>query len=868
MNVPLELFESAHLRFTFAHCSSKRERERKLVGFSFLPLVDAQANGACLPDGERELLIYRVDSERKLDEPGYYLGVPWCNTSTTSTSTFHSNFSTSSSSLSTTGTLASSSSSSSSSSAATNHSTSSTTSLAAASSLISGRSSKEVFHLRTNLVSSKLTQNADILSLLKWSCTPLEVVYESLARLGRVPGEEIVKFLEDVMDALFTLFTNSADLADSPPSMASFSSSSSSSSPPQMTIIFRVLVDVFRTLSDPKFASYRSALESYIETQFSAPLVHAGLLACLRRYIELVIVSFATDASGTPPSLSGVTKREMEFILRCLSVFDWLLKIVVQSRLLYAQAVANGGLEVGCGGGSQTSSSSSTSPQASEEHFRLELFSLFAAINRLLAVESKSSDEYLIIAIQEAVLGTMPSAFGYLLKILPPLELAKLVQSIVSTSRQTGVDAASAGLSPLSSHSITPTNHQNSNGGGGGGKKTIVGAKLLLLQETIRCKAVWADCEEARLELLDTFIRLLNLNIAESRVVLAILQDVVLYLLDHSPGAGCRVRRFDIELEGGGDGQQQNSAGKHTCEREIEMLSFGATDAIVEHILELTGVVSTSSTSSSSLDFSSRRFSHQQPLSNASASAASKSADVENVLSTDYLGSYLLCLLVLLDRMSAAHYERLFETRSARQCKELLAHLFMVFLNALYYYADGWLEVKMAVNRVLLQAMTVLRRRIMSSEAFLGGAKQSLNTSSTSFDLALWKTYFKLAVAFITQQRLQMEVVGGDSSNGSSSLPFWKRRLLVDTYGGDLRLLMGAELVAAWRSLGVEEKAAFITFTSTGNSSSSLVGSLVDVTLVQESSLRQMTLPLLYDLLAVDWEVNGDFKQVNGIFGF
>ncbi|KAH9391162.1 Dedicator of cytokinesis protein 3 [Tyrophagus putrescentiae] len=701
VNVPLELFESAHLRFTFAHCSSKRERERKLVGFSFLPLVDAQANGACLPDGERELLIYRVDSERKLDEPG-------------------------------------------------------------------GRSSKEVFHLRTNLVSSKLTQNADILSLLKWSCTPLEVVYESLARLGRVPGEEIVKFLEDVMDALFTLFTNSADLADSPPRWPRF----------------LLLLLLLTTPNDHHLSRAGGRLQdafrpkSYIETQFSAPLVHAGLLACLRRYIELVIVSFATDASGTPPSLSGVTKREMEFILRCLSVFDWLLKIVVQSRLLYAQAVANGGLEVGCGG-SGGQATSSTSPQASEEHFRLELFSLFAAINRLLAVESKSSDEYLIIAIQEAVLGTMPSAFGYLLKILPPLELAKLVQSI------------------------------NSNGGGGGGKKTIVGAKLLLLQETIRCKAVWADCEEARLELLDTFIRLLNLNIAESRVVLAILQDVVLYLLDHSPGAGCRVRRFDIELEGGGDGQQQNSAGKHTCEREIEMLSFGATDAIVEHILELTGVVSTSST--------------------LPPPSASKSADVENVLSTDYLGSYLLCLLVLLDRMSAAHYERLFETRSARQCKELLAHLFMVFLNALYYYADGWLEVKMAVNRVLLQAMT------------------SLNTSSSSsFDLALWRTYFKLAVAFITQQRLQMEVIGGggDSNNGSSSLPFWKRRLLVDTYGGDLRLLMGAELVAAWRSLGVEERAAFISPPT------------------QESSLRQMTLPLLYDLLAVDWEVNGDFKQV------
>ncbi|KPM11987.1 dedicator of cytokinesis protein-like protein 2, partial [Sarcoptes scabiei] len=43
INVPLEQFETAHLRFVFCHCSSK-ERERKFLGFSFLPLADQ--NGA------------------------------------------------------------------------------------------------------------------------------------------------------------------------------------------------------------------------------------------------------------------------------------------------------------------------------------------------------------------------------------------------------------------------------------------------------------------------------------------------------------------------------------------------------------------------------------------------------------------------------------------------------------------------------------------------------------------------------------------------------------------------------------------------------------------------------------------------------
>src|SRR5699024_5961078 len=111
---------------------------------------------------------------------------------------------------------------------------------------------------------------------------------------------------------------------------------------------------------------------------------------------------------------SGVTKRELEFILRCLSVFDWILKIIVQSRILYTQASANGLLLEGGG--------ASLELQTCED-FRGEIFSLFQSINRLLSVESKSSDDYLIIAIQESVLSTLPNAFSYLSKILSPLEL-------------------------------------------------------------------------------------------------------------------------------------------------------------------------------------------------------------------------------------------------------------------------------------------------------------------------------------------------------------------------------------------------------------------------------------------------------------
>lgn len=714
VNVPLEQFESAHLRFIFCHCSSK-ERERKFLGFSFLPLADK--NGACLSDGEHELCIYKCDNERKLDDVTYYLEVPWTSKSlTTAIST--SNLSTTNSQSST-------------------------------SLLLNSRSSKEVFHVKTNLISSKLTQNSDILSLLKWSCTPLDQVNEALQRMSRVPGEEMVKFLEDILDALFSLFTNSTDSIESSP---------------QVSLIFRVLIDFLKILNDPKFVLYRASLETYIENQFSASLVHSGLMACVKKYIELVIISFQSDTT----TLSGVTKRELEFILRCLSVFDWILKFIVQSRILYTRA---------------SDVSGGDNSNESAENFKAEILSLFTSINRLLSVESKSSDDYLIIAIQESVLNTLPQSFDYMSQILSPLELAKLIKSTVHSNRLPD-------WSPTSSLSVTPTNPNATSSTGG--KRTIINAKLLLLQKTIRCRHVWSD-QEARLELLDTFIRLQNVCISESKHCLAILHDVIVYLIDNSP------QHYLTTI---GDLRPPRR-----CDREIEMLSFGAIDSIVEHIIELTGV----STSFDLLPIQTNR--------------TNSTSDDQ-----DYLGNFLICFLVLLDCMELKNYEKLFETRSTRQCKELLLNIFVVFLNALYYFADNWLEIKMAVNRVILHSLTMLRT-IMSQE-FLGPEK---------FDVTIWRTYFKLAIAFLTQQRLQLE-----------SQPYWKRQLIVDTYGGDLRILMGFELVACWDLIG-PYKISFIP---------SLVASFVDVTLVPEVELRKATIPIFYDMLAVDYENNSNFKQV------
>lgn len=280
--VPLDLFEGAHIRFEFRHCSSK-DRERKLLGFAFLPLADNL--GACIADGDHELYIYKCDDIRKLDNVNDYIFIPWGPKD----------------------------------------------SLSAATSGLFTRSPKECAHVKTCLVSSKLTQNSDLLSLLKWRANP-DAVSEALQRVMRIPGEELVKFLEDVLDALFSLFANNDGSTTS-----------------HSGLVFKVLIHIFTTLAEHRFKSYETALDVYIESQFSAALVHRGLISCVKQCAELV----------TAPD-----KRDP--ILKCMRVLSWIIKFIIQSRILYTRA---------------------TGHNDDSDSFRADVFALYGAFNRVLSLE-------------------------------------------------------------------------------------------------------------------------------------------------------------------------------------------------------------------------------------------------------------------------------------------------------------------------------------------------------------------------------------------------------------------------------------------------------------------------------------------------
>ncbi|KAL7827969.1 hypothetical protein AOLI_G00311210 [Acnodon oligacanthus] len=318
--IPVDMFRGSHVRFEFRHCSTKDKGEKKLFGFSFIHLM--QEDGRTLPDGTHELIVHKCEENANLQDCAHYLKLPF--------SKAH---------------------------------------LPGNNQAVKG--TKESFWITSFLCSTKLTQNGDMLDLLKWRAHP-ERIGDSLSKLKEIDGSEIVKFLQDTLDTLFGILDES---------------------PQRYGLkVFDCLVHIINLLQDSKFQHFKPVMDTYIESHFAGALSYRDLIKVLKWYVDRIIEA-----------------EHQEHIQQVLKATEYVFKYIVQSRRLFA--LATGG--------------------QSEEEFRCCIHELFMSIRFFLSQDSPGNGP--MTHTQAVFLRTFPAVYGELLKLFTVKEVATFVRETLGS---------------------------------------------------------------------------------------------------------------------------------------------------------------------------------------------------------------------------------------------------------------------------------------------------------------------------------------------------------------------------------------------------------------------------------------------------
>ncbi|XP_069620897.1 dedicator of cytokinesis protein 4 isoform X3 [Ranitomeya imitator] len=319
--IPVDKFRGSHIRFEFRHCSTKEKGEKKLFGFSFIPLM--QEDGRTFPDGTHELIVHKCEENTVFQDSCRYLKLPYLK------GNLHGN---------------------------NNQAV---------------KNTKESFWITSFLCSTKLTQNGDMLDLLKWRMHP-DKIPGSLSKLKEIDGSEIVKFLQDTLDTLFGILNESSQKYSSK--------------------VFDCLVHIINLLQDSKFQHFKPVMDTYIEGHFSGALAYRDLIKVLKWYVDRIIEA-----------------ERQEHIQEVLKAQEYIFKYIVQSRKLFA--FATGG--------------------QNEEEFHCSIQELMMSIRFFLSKESKGTSA--LSQSQAVFLNSFPAVYSELLKLFDVREVASLVHDTLGS---------------------------------------------------------------------------------------------------------------------------------------------------------------------------------------------------------------------------------------------------------------------------------------------------------------------------------------------------------------------------------------------------------------------------------------------------
>ncbi|XP_047404390.1 dedicator of cytokinesis protein 5 [Sciurus carolinensis] len=258
--IAIEEVTRCHIRFTFRHRSSQESRDKseRAFGVSFVKLMNP--DGTTLQDGRHDLVVYKGDN-KKMEDAKFYLTLPGTKVEMEEKE------------------------------------------LQASKNLAtftpSKESTKDSFQIATLICSTKLTQNVDLLGLLNWRSNSQNIKH-NLKKLMEVDGGEIVKFLQDTLDALFNIMMEMSD------------------NETYDFLVFDALVFIISLIGDIKFQHFNPVLETYIYKHFSATLAYVKLSKVLNFY-----VANADDSSKT------------ELLFAALKALKYLFRFIIQSRVLY-----------------------------------------------------------------------------------------------------------------------------------------------------------------------------------------------------------------------------------------------------------------------------------------------------------------------------------------------------------------------------------------------------------------------------------------------------------------------------------------------------------------------------------------------------